>query len=462
MGNSATPWLTSDQLVESVKLNIMFPVAQNTFTAENILSFANKELIVTQVPSILQFHEEFFIHKFEIPLKSHQSVYPIPDRAIGLRFRDIYYRDSSHNLTEMTRVSGNEDFFTYGSGSGTPPYKFKLEGNDVHLIPQIGDVSLIGGSLVFVYYLRPNQLVRDSRAAIITNFLQSITTNNAAIVAGDTVSINVTQESTDSNPIWNPNKAFLQSQVISSIVFTAVTGAPAALQFQIGATSIDTATNLANAINLNATYLAANGTPATNQVNVQFFAVAQTITTSNPVGFVIPNTMGLQFNQLPSTYTDPNTNITTPLFVTGSLIDFLQTKAGHKTYGYDVLIPNNSISTTSFSPTPNTQTNTVLFPIQVIPSALVVGDYICLANECIIPQIPSDLHEILSERVSSRVQRAIGDQAGLQATQGKIQEMEGSQAKLIDNRTEGAPQKILGRHTFLNIMARRRSHLRGW
>lgn len=459
---AATPWLTSDQLVESVKLNIMFPVAQNTFTAENILAFANKELITSQVPSILQFHEEFFVTKLEIPLKSHQSVYPIPERALGLRIRDLYYRDSSHNLTEMTRVTGNDDFFTYGSGSGTPPYKYKLEGNDIHLIPFIGDVSLVGGSIVFFYYLRPNQLVRDARAATITNFLQGITVNNTTLNPGDTVNINVVQESTDENPIWFPNKAFLQSQVISTIQFTAVSSITGADQFLIGSTSILTATNLANAIATEGTYITTNGNPATNVVNVEFNNLFQTITSSNSAAFMIPNTLGIQFDQVPSTYTDPNTNITTPLFVTGVLIDFLQTGAGHKTYSYDIKIQPNAITTTSFTPTPATATNTIIFPIPDIPPGLVVGDYVCLANECIIPQIPSDLHEVLSERVSARIQRAMGDQAGLQATMQKVGEMEQGQAKIIDNRTEGTPQKVLGRHTFLNIMARRRSHLRGW
>jgi hypothetical protein len=458
----AVPWLTSDQLASSVQLNIMFPIAQNTFTIENILQLANKELSTSQIPSVLQFHEEFFVHKLEVPLVNNQSIYPIPKRAIGLKLRDLYYRDSSHNLTEMTRVTGNDDFFVYGSGSGTPPYKFKLEDDAVHLIPYVGDISSVGGTLVFYYYLRPNQLVRDARAAIITNFLQSITINNAAIAPGDTVSINVTCESTDPNPFWYPNAAFLRAQVLSTITFTAVSGAPSALQFQIGATSIATASNLVAAINLNGTYISANSNSTSSSVDVEFDSLFQTITTSNVLGFVIPTTMGIQFNQLPSTYTDQTTNITTPLYIPGAYIDFLQTEGGHKIYSYDVQIPVNGITTISFSPTPNTQTNTILFPIQNIPSALIVGDYICLANECIIPGIPSDLHEVLAERVSARIQRALGDQAGLQATMGKVQEMEVAQAKLIDNRTEGTPQKVLGRHTMLNIMARRRSHLRGW
>jgi hypothetical protein len=136
----AVPWLTSDDLVNSVTENIMFPIAQNTFTTDNILSFANKELIVTQVPSILQFHEEFFVHKLEVPLISRQSIYHIPKRAIGLRLRDVFYRDQSHNLTEMTRITGNDDFYEYGSGSGTPPYKYKLVDDSIQLVPYIGDI----------------------------------------------------------------------------------------------------------------------------------------------------------------------------------------------------------------------------------------------------------------------------------------------------------------------------------
>lgn len=460
---SATPWLTSDQLVDSVQLNIMFPVAQNTFTPENILQFANKELTTSQIPSMLQFHEEFFVAKLEVPLVSHQSIYPIPKRAIGLRLRDLYYRDSSHNLTEMTRITGNDDFYEYGSGSGTPPYKYKLVDDSVQLIPFIGDVSLIGGTLVFFYYLRPNQLVRDARAAIIQNFFQSVQVVNTNVNPGDTVTINVTQESTDPNPIWSPNERFLNARVLSSKVFTAVVGSPSApLQFSIGSSSIITATNLNNAIALDNTYVCTNGNPGTDTIQVQFPQLFQTITTSNSAGFVVPNTMGIQFDQVPSSYTDSNTNIVTPLFVANALVDFLQTDGGHKIYTYDVPIPPNAITTISFTPTPNTQTNAISFPIINIPPGLLVGDYICLANECIIPGIPSDLHEVLAERVSARIQRAMGDQAGMQATMGKVGEMEGSQAKLIDNRTEGTPQKVLGRHTFLNIMARRRSHLRGW
>lgn len=446
---AAKPWLTSDDLIQSVKLNIMFPISQSTFNTDDILSFANKEMSTSQVPSILQFHEEFFVVVKEVDLQSNQSVYPIPYRAIGLKLRDLMYRDTSGNLTEMTRITGDEDIFTYGSGSGTPPYKYKLQGNDIILVPPIGSIPF--GSLIFVYYLRPNQLVPNRRAAIISNFTESITLNNASISPGDTITINMIQRSTDG--LINTTQSLNQNDiaVLSSLVFTAVSGAPGALEFQIGATSLDTASNFVTAINTDNTYFANNGIPSTNAVTINFDNLMFQVLTSNTAGFSILPTTGIAFTNLPNTDLNPNTGITTPLFVAGASIDFLQTNPGHKIRNFDVIIPINGLTT-----------NAIEFNEEDVPLDMAIGDYICLSHECIIPQIPSDLHEVLSERTSARIQKALGDQAGLQATQMKIQEMEGNQSKLIDNRAEGTPQKVLGRHTLLKIMARRRSHLRGW
>ncbi|NBX74721.1 MAG: hypothetical protein EBQ89_10570 [Alphaproteobacteria bacterium] len=80
---------------------------------------------------------------------------------------------------------------------------------------------------------------------------------------------------------------------------------------------------------------------------------------------------------------------------------------------------------------------------------LKVGDYICLANESIIPQIPPDLHTVLAERTAARILAAIGDQAGLAVANQKIAEMELRQGNVLDQRVEGAPEKITARHSLL-------------
>lgn len=87
-----TPWMTSDDLIESIKRKISFPVYQTTFSDQDILDFATEELMISQVPSVMQFHEEFFVTTRDVTLKPNKTKYPIPDRAIGMKLRDLFIK----------------------------------------------------------------------------------------------------------------------------------------------------------------------------------------------------------------------------------------------------------------------------------------------------------------------------------------------------------------------------------
>lgn len=397
------PWLTSDDLLESVKRKISFPSSQNTFTDEDILAFANEEMMISQVPSVMQFHEEYFVVTLEVPLVANISRYSMPERAIGLKLRSIFWKDNQGNLFDMSRVdSDNRAFFQSNAGTNQPFHKFYLEGNDVVLTPNVEQSPQ--GSLLMVYFLRPNQLVLNSRAAIINAYLQTITINNTGLVAGDTVTID-------------------------GEVFTAVASSPAVNEFVVGATATDTATNLAAAINTNGIVGANNGNPSTAIITLTFLDKDIVIATSNPASFIIPtSTLGISVDAVP-------TNITS-----GSKVDFLQTKPGHRTLAMSVTVPLNSVGATS-----------IVFPTIDIPTNLVIGDYLCTELECIIPQIPPDLHNGLAERTSARILAAIGDTEGLQAAASKINEINQSQGTLLDNRVEGNPPKVLNRHSLLRF-----------
>lgn len=138
------------------------------------------------------------------------------------------------------------------------------------------------------------------------------------------------------------------------------------------------------------------------------------------------NTGQISVNNLPNIY-----NI-------DGLVDFIQIKAPNKCYSIDVPIVNVDTTNAVFT-----------FDPEDIPSKLAVGDYICLAEECIIPQIPTDLHAMLAQRIACRCLESLGDQAGLQAANAKLAEMELKLATSIDNRVEGDPLKIINRHGFL-------------
>lgn len=400
---AATPWKTSNDLLSSIKRTISFPVAQSTFTDEDILQFLNEELISSQVPSVMEYHESYFVFKKQVPLVANRQKYPIPDRAIGMKLRDVMYEDEQGNLYEMTRIQdGDKAYFQNNIGSNLVINKVYIEGNFVVLTPEFE--SNPTGYLNFYIFIRPNQLVANERAAIINYFIKKITVVNASITPGDTVTV-------------------------KDQVFTAVAGAPSANEFQIGASSTITATNLSVAINNNGVALASNGSPSTSVLSIKFTDrndPIDEVSVSNSVGFAINSLYTIEFESVPSNITN------------NSLVDFLQTKPGHQIYQYDVQLSTNAISGSSID-----------FNQNDIPDYLVVGDYICLANECIIPYLPPELHNLLVERTCAKILSSIGDQAGLAATNQKIVDMEKRQGTLIDNRIENAPQKILNKTSLL-------------
>jgi hypothetical protein len=414
---AAKPYMTSDDLVASVQRKVSMPLSQSTFTYSDILAFANEEMFSTQVPAVMEFHEEYFVFYDVVPIVPGVQRYTIPTRAIGMKLRDVKWQDLNGNLFDMSRVNPEDKaFYQLNIGTSETISKYYIEGNDLVLLPALTITTSL--NLFFYYFLRPNQLVSNARAATITSFINTITTINASIVPNDTVTIN-------------------------GVVFTAVSSSPGPNQFLIGASDIESATNLTSAINTNGIAVASNGTPSTATVTINFTSLksSQAVSTSNSAGFLIPTSKQIiQFDQVPSSYLDPITFQTSPLYVSGATVDFLQTNPGHRTYALDVSIPTNGISG-----------NTISFNINDVPMNIIIGDYICLSNECIIPQIPPDLHTSLAQRTASMILAAIGDQQGLQASVAKVQEMEKKQITLLDARVEGSALKIANKKSLLRF-----------
>ena len=404
------PYMTTNDIIAAVKRKISFPTSQFTFSPQDIIDFANEEMFIAQVPSILLYHEEFFVQSQRVVLRNNQTRYTIPNRAVGMKLRDLFWEDQNGNLYDMARINPEEKaWFQRDFNTGRQPYPYYLEGNQVVLAST--NLPNPTGNLVFSFFIRPNQLVADENAAIISNYTKVITLDSSLMVNGDQLLITPPQ----------PNG--LDLNVTGQVVFTAVTGAPGADEFQINASSTVTAANLAAAINTDGTYTATSvGTSVFlvyNDINLVF-------TTSNIPAFTISPNVTINFQSIPSNITN------------NAIIDFLQTNPGHSILNYDVTIGNNSVSG-----------NSITFDRNVIPNTLIVGDYICLANSAIIPQIPPDLHNVLAERTAARILSSIGDLENLGAVQAKIKEMELNQGMLLDNRVEGRPQKVMNRHSLL-------------
>lgn len=228
-------------------------------------------------------------------------------------------------------------------------------------------------------------------------------------------------------------------------------------QFEIGATANNTASNLHDAIddaNIKNTTLSLSGNAVTvlyTDISTTFTYVKPDITISGDGVSIDSENLYIQFDQLPTSYTDPETMKSSSLYTDGALVDFLQTNPGHRTYTYDIPITPINANVASF-PVSNLQTylnnssgGTLAF------YNIKVGDYICLANECIIPQIPPELHNALAERAASRVLMAIGDIQGYQVSQAKLAEMNKMQETLIGSRIEGSVPKVFNRYSLLRL-----------
>ena len=387
-----TPYLTSRQLIETVKRNMNFPQSQQTFSDDDILSFANQEMFGVQVPTIMEVHEDYFTFSSDVQVKPNKSRYDIPERAIGLKLNDVYWTDRQSNFGKMILIQNTERSLYGGplDGGWNSEYYF-IEANQVCLTPNVG-ADVQNKSLRFVYYLRPNNLVVNERAAICKSFTRDITISNTSLIAGDTITL-------------------------GSLVLTADT------DFAIGVTDLATASNLNSAINTQGDF---SSTVTGAVVILKYPEVSMTIITSNTTAISIEQVQGIEFDQVPANITNT------------SLVDFIKLKGGHRTYKIDVKLGKNVVGPTG-----------IKFPLGVIPEEFEAGDYVCSQFECIIPQIPSDLHNILAERTVARILEALGDTVGLQAANGKIAQLEARQNTMIDSRVYGSPRKVLNRGSLL-------------
>lgn len=130
-------------------------------------------------------------------------------------------------------------------------------------------------------------------------------------------------------------------------------------------------------------------------------------------------------------------------------VDFVSSKTPNKIHSFD-----KSISSI------NQNTKIVTFTTTDIPEDLEIGDYIAEAEQTPVPNLPTELHPILAQRAAVHILESLGDTEALANAQRRLEKMEVSVQGLIDNRVEGAPEKINPRHTTLKSAVSRFSRFR--
>lgn len=160
-------YYTADELIKSVKMRASVPTSQNRFKDEDFLRFANEEMSLGLVPSILRNHEDYFLISEDVLLESNKTKYAIPYRAIGNKLREVSFIDSNGQAYEMTRVGiGDVPFYSTQSG-GPNVYAYYVSNNEICLVPEQASIPS-GVFLRMSYYIRPNSLVLLKNVAVIS------------------------------------------------------------------------------------------------------------------------------------------------------------------------------------------------------------------------------------------------------------------------------------------------------
>lgn len=121
---------------------------------------------------------------------------------------------------------------------------------------------------------------------------------------------------------------------------------------------------------------------------------------------------------------------------TSTPVDIIKAAPGYDCLAIDQTITNIASTTLTFSS---------------LPTGLAVGDWIALAGESPIVQLPKELQPILSQRVTVRILQSTGDLEQMGAAQADLNRMEAAAFRLIEPRTDGANHKIINRFSSLRL-----------
>jgi hypothetical protein len=132
-----------------------------------------------------------------------------------------------------------------------------------------------------------------------------------------------------------------------------------------------------------------------------------------------------------------------------TVFDFIQGKSPNKILTFDSCVTSicQTAKTITFANAQLTRVDTMSGGTKAV--TFNVGDYIMKSEETIYPQGPAEVHPLVSQRTAVKLLEALGDTEGMKNAQQELDRMEHNLMTLIDNRVEGAPQKIRNNNSIL-------------
>lgn len=166
--------LTSDKLIRSIKRRAFIPRDQATFTDDDFLEMATEEITLGLMEQIIEARGNYLVYHIDLPIVDGQVEYSIPSRAHGNKLRDASINDSQDNeiiiydlnQIDVEDLSDIQNYDSYNSKTC-----FYLENDKVVLNPDVIQSNRI---LRMYFYMRPNKLVLNERAGVVSSITDAV------------------------------------------------------------------------------------------------------------------------------------------------------------------------------------------------------------------------------------------------------------------------------------------------
>jgi len=176
-----SPYLTVDDMVDSVIRAARLPISQVTFTTDDIIAFLDEEEKTTISSLIHSVREEYWLTNYDQAITVGQSEYGMPPRAVAGGLRDVVFLDASGNEIEMAHLDPDQ--------LKTPPYfvvaptfrgqGFFIRNDKVVLFPPTYNNTAY--ELREKYERRPNTLTSDANCVTVASI--NVGTNQITLSA---------------------------------------------------------------------------------------------------------------------------------------------------------------------------------------------------------------------------------------------------------------------------------------
>lgn len=169
--------INSTEFLADLKRLVTIPANQSRFTDLDFLAFSNRKMQDTIVPVIDSLQQEFFVTRSITPIVAGVTAYPIPQRAMGRKLREVKIVGPSGGRSDFPKIAVEREQFYRASGT---PFGWYFMGDHIEIVP-VPNAS--GYSLQLWWFIPPGKLIPEILSATVQSVVYGPLTDDVTVTA---------------------------------------------------------------------------------------------------------------------------------------------------------------------------------------------------------------------------------------------------------------------------------------